>query len=566
MVLAFLTFIMGLAISTVAIYYSVVGLAAIFAAAVVPIIIMGTTLEVSKLVAAWWLKWNWDRAPVLLKYYLLAAVVVLMLITSMGIFGFLSKAHIEQTAASGQSLAQVERIDTEIVRQNSVVNRAETRLTQLETSGTSVDANIQGQIDAEQARIDSAYNRVQPAIAEQQRIIDNQTKLFTDQIDAIDRQLALLQQYIDQNEVAKAQSMVGSRADGRWGPATAEAVRTWQAAQAEKRRELVATVERLNNNATVRAARDEIQRIRRNVEIQISESNALINRLRSQLGNTSTNDLETQISEERERLSTAFAEIERLSAEKFTLETEYRKLEAEVGPIKYIAEFVYGQEADQNLLERAVTWVIILIIFVFDPLAVLLLIASQVSFRWAMDERAAQAVDTDDSPPTEIPVEDPQIEATNESQPEELKVEDDQELSDEQLVDQELDKLAKELLIDFEDDDDDSNVPEHIKIAKKAWKIDHPTDSLKHQRRLLESGVINELPWLLPPYHLEAVDDDALQAARWAQEQIDKVNIEKVSWIENENGNQVKKEGYVQNQEQGEDTIWKKVKDSKDKE
>ena len=586
MVLAFLTFIMGLAISAVAIYYSVVGLAAIFAAAVVPIIIMGTTLEISKLVAAWWLKWNWHRAPALLKYYLLTAVVVLMFITSMGIFGFLSKAHIEQTFASGQSIAQVERIDVEIARQNSVVERSETRLRQLETSGTSVDANIQNQIDAEQARIDSAYNRVQSAINEQQRIIDGQTKLFTDQIEAIDRQLALLQQYIDQDEVARAQSMVGTRADGRWGPATAEAVRTWQAQKAEERRELVATVEQLNNNATVRAAREEIQRIRRGVESQIAESNNLINRLRSQLGQTNANDLESQISQERETLTTAFAEIERLSAEKFALETEYRKLEAEVGPIKYIAKFVYGQEADQNLLEKAVTWVIILIIFVFDPLAVLLLIASQVSFRWAMEERAAKAAEVVEKPieHTEDAANDDVMETDIvEEQPdvEEPKPEEEFKLSDEEIVealnelytedlvtpvDEEQIERLSELLKDVDVDDDDEDTPPHIKMAKTAWKKEHPQDTIKHQRMLLEKGMIKELPWMLPPYNLEAVDDTVYEESR--QDQVDDskkkdLDLDRKRGQESSDQEQRTIAGYQQNAEQGESTLWKKIKEAK---
>ncbi len=563
MPLAYLTFFMGLAISAVAIYYSVVGLAAIFAAAVIPIVIMGTTLEVSKLVAAWWLKWNWHRAPKLLKYYLLAAVIVLMFITSMGIFGFLSKAHIDQTLAGSQSAAQVERLDAEIERQNSVIERSESRLRQLETTGTSVDANIQSQIDAEQARIDSAYSRVQPAIDEQQRIIDNQTKLYTDQIDAIDRQLALLQQYIDQNEVAKAQSMIGAKADGRWGPATAEAVRTWQAEQAEKRKELVSTVERLsNNNSTIRAARDEIQRLRRSVETQIADSNALINRLRSQLGQTNANDLEKQIAEERERLSIALEEVERLSAEKFTLETEYRKLEAEVGPIKYIAEFVYGQTADQQLLEKAVTWVIILIIFVFDPLAVLLLIASQVSFRWAIDEQSTKKLEdrqvVESIPAVDEPTDEEIVEVLNEVYSDNLATPADEEQldrtkelvedvkinNDEVLLNLELEAAAIDLFEDIDEDENDD--PHHVKVAKKSWKQDHPNDSLKHQRKMLELGLIKELPWMLPPYYVEDID-----------------NAEKVSWMENEDGQQIKKEGYVQNQEQSASTLWNRVKNAK---
>ena len=107
MLLGILTFLSALTISAVAIYYSVAGLAAIFAAAVIPIIIMGVSLEVGKLVTAVWLHRHWSRAAWWLKTYLSIAVIVLMFITSMGIFGFLSKAHIEQTSMSQEQVALI---------------------------------------------------------------------------------------------------------------------------------------------------------------------------------------------------------------------------------------------------------------------------------------------------------------------------------------------------------------------------------------------------------------------------------------------------------------------------
>src|SRR6056297_2850072 len=123
-----LTLITALTISAVAIWYSVAGLAAIFAAAVVPIIIMGTVLEVSKLVTAVWLHRYWHKATWWLKTYLTTAVVVLMFITSMGIFGFLSNAHVQQTAQGDSAVAEIERIDSEIARQEAVIARAEDKI------------------------------------------------------------------------------------------------------------------------------------------------------------------------------------------------------------------------------------------------------------------------------------------------------------------------------------------------------------------------------------------------------------------------------------------------------
>jgi len=114
MFLAILVLLVALSLSGIAAYYSIIGLAAIFAAAVIPIIIMGGILEVAKLTVTVWLHQHWGRARWVMKLYLVPAVAVLMFITSMGIFGFLSKSHIEQTSANTESLVQVERIVSEI--------------------------------------------------------------------------------------------------------------------------------------------------------------------------------------------------------------------------------------------------------------------------------------------------------------------------------------------------------------------------------------------------------------------------------------------------------------------
>ena len=123
MFLAYLTLLTALTISAVAIYYSVSGLAAIFAAAVIPIIIMGGVLETAKLVTAVWLHRYWDQAKWWLKTYLSIAVAILMFITSMGIFGFLSKAHIEQTSLSTEQSAQIQTLDENLSRSQSRVDR-----------------------------------------------------------------------------------------------------------------------------------------------------------------------------------------------------------------------------------------------------------------------------------------------------------------------------------------------------------------------------------------------------------------------------------------------------------
>ena len=390
MALGILVLITALSISAVAIYYSIAGLVAIFAAAAIPIMIMGGVLEVGKLVTAVWLHKYWSQAKWWLKYYLATAVLVLMFITSMGIFGFLSKAHIEQTSASVENVAQVEQIDKQIAQLNAVISRAEDTINKTETSGTGADQNIQAQIDKEQERIDTAYDRVKPAIDETNTQLKEDSKLYTDQIKAIDVELQKLASMSsidtsDRDSVKLLQQLVGARPDGRYGSGTAKAVKEFKDGLEIKKQTLFVQIEELKTTA-----KEEVKRLRARAELEIDDSNKLIERLRKQLGTDTGVDIDAIIDEQNLRIKTANTELDVLTEEKFTIEAEYRKLEAEVGPIKYIAEFVYGEAADKTMLEEAVRWVIIIIIFVFDPLAVLLLIASQYTFDFARKNKKNQ--------------------------------------------------------------------------------------------------------------------------------------------------------------------------------
>ena len=145
--MAYLVLLVALAISGVAAWYSIVGLAAIFASAKIPVIIMGSSLEIGKLVTASWLYQNWNRVPLLLKTYLTIAVVVLMFITSMGIFGFLSKAHIDQTIVSGDNSLIIEQLDQRIDRERTRITDAELVISQL-------DQAVQTLIDYDRIRGD----------------------------------------------------------------------------------------------------------------------------------------------------------------------------------------------------------------------------------------------------------------------------------------------------------------------------------------------------------------------------------------------------------------------------
>ena len=473
--------ITALSISAVAIYYSVSGLVAIFAAAAVPIMIMGGVLEVGKLVTAVWLHRYWHQSNWWLKSYLSVATLVLMFITSMGIFGFLSKAHIEQTAAAQEGVAQIQRIETEIARQQALIVRTEERILTVEASVGAGNEAIQEQIDREQERIDNAYIRIQPAIEEQTAIIEaaraadaKRTEPYEQQLtnlqvelERLDAQATQYEQRIaeirvdasavdpllaqianiessivrvegqlasgEREQVRQAQSTIGSNPDGNAGPNTRRSANAWIQQQRERIAQLQGQISDLRTQAqstvdterqrlaglvasirgeqteaikarqlsvlntidsvratespAITAARDEIARIRAGADTQIAQSNTLIQSLRDSLTIGADEDVEAEIMRQQQTLAEANNIIDTLTEQKYTLQAEYRKLEAEVGPVKYLAEFVYGETANQDLLEEAVRWVIITIIFVFDPLAVLLLIASQATFEMRRQER-----------------------------------------------------------------------------------------------------------------------------------------------------------------------------------
>jgi hypothetical protein len=327
----------------------------------------------------------------------------------------------------------------------------------------------------------------------------------------------------------------------------------------------------------IKTQRDNIETARKALQQMDSQVDQLLGRSDDERGAERAVQVRRNQARERTRLqneiAVAQAEIVKLNEQKAPIAGQLRALEAEVGPIKYIAALIYGDNPDANVLEKAVTWVIMVIVFVFDPLAVLLLLASQLSFQWYRQDRNQPKYEADDGPLTDNQID----------QIQEAAVDRDARLIKEanDLI-SEIEKPVPEVILpeppaaapaeltpvveEVENiDDEDHNEPSNVKAAKTAWKLANPTDSLKHQRHLLEIGEITKLPWMLPPYNIEVTDNDAaIEAARWAQEQIESAPVDKVVWIENENGQQVKKEGYVQNQEQNPGTLWAKVKAAKD--
>jgi hypothetical protein len=342
MFFAIATLFVALSISAVAAYYSIVGLMAIFAASAVPIAIMGTVLEVGKVWTAAWLYEYWKKIPILLKTYLTIAVVVLMFITSMGIFGFLSKAHIQQTSEAIQSQSQIVRLKEQIASQEDMLD-------ELLNSGIDAQAQINVQIDEnsrKKVQIIAQYD----SLVEEQNVIINEAR----------SNLKLLETYIAQDDTRKIQALVGAKVDGQYGSGTARKVEEFRLAEEDKA------------SVIVTQARERVSELRDKQVTEVEKIDAITARLREQIGTYVV---------DKERVDSVRDIITSLEAEKFELETQYRELEAEVGPVKYIAEFVYNEEATPDLLEEAVRWVIVVIIFVFDPLAVLLVIAGSMSLK-----------------------------------------------------------------------------------------------------------------------------------------------------------------------------------------
>jgi hypothetical protein len=487
--IAWLALASGLSISAVAVWYSVAGLVAIFAAAAIPIIIMGVTLEVSKLVATVWLKMNWSIAPRLIRTYLIVAITILMLITSMGIFGFLSKAHLDQAVPTGDVVDQVSLLDEKIKTQRENIDASRKALKQMDESVDQVMAR-----STDEKGADKAANLRRSQQRERNQL---------------------------QNDIAKAQTAI------------------------------------------------------------------------------------TKLNEERAPIA-----------------KDLRKIEAEVGPIKYIAALLYGDAPDQNLLEKAVRWVIIIIVIVFDPLAVILLLASQYSFQWlrkaedddqdvnnwfddrkerarqldkeaeeldnsasswpqastfwpfpAMWNREEPKYEPDDGPLTNEQIQQIQEEANKDLPKGEI-------ITQEQLFENIDDKNAledwnqmiaeAEKAVDEEKELEDHEILEAAaeteKQAMAAWKHDNPDSSLKFQRRLLEKGAIDKLPWddYLKAQPDFSDDEAAEEAAKWALEQVE--NKKKDSKLDGDSGrtsdqeNQGRLEGYVQNAEQGDQTLWQRIK------
>jgi len=399
MLLTYLMLFVALCLSAVAAFYSIIGLTAIFAAAVWPIVIMGTILEAAKLVVTVWLHEYWQQIKLSMKLYLVPAVFILMVITSMGIFGFLSKAHLDQTVPTGDVQAQVALIDEKIANERDTIANARTLLGQLDKAvtdiGSAPDREVNGRV-----------------------------------ISSAERALQVRRQ------------------------------------QARDRAALTKTIE------------------------------------------------DSQ------------ARIVRLQEEKAPFAKELRKVEAEVGPIKYIAALIYGDNPDANLLEKAVRWVIIILVIVFDPLAIMMLLGFTESLKWERQQRASQTPPketqddisttsepppapnmagppeqtTDPGPDPDQPPDSDQITAGEPDTGDSIPIRSDGSHADQPQPDHRPARVDARFEEEFHEPDWPESISDQsdneVKEAMKRWKAENPGKTLKDQRHRLAIGLIDNLPWL----------------------------------------------------------------------
>ena len=383
-VLPTITFLSGIAISAVAVWYSVAGLVAIFAASAFAITVMGIALEVGKLVTAVWLHRYWEYANSWLKYYLSAGVIILMFITSMGIFGFLSKAHIEQTALSEEQVAQIETLNAKETRSQNKMARWSEEIARL--------------MKGEDVRVDNLIVREQNALKELYAQIETEKDSARKDADKqIEQQNTRLKQAQDRKDAdikaAKTRLEDATFGGGQYDEAVEKAKNREIGVAASAQREIRNINARLNTR---------IAEIDANYKPNIDTINNRIQTLRNQ-ANTKTEDIDARVAELETFIEQEQTVLDDVREDKMGYETEYRKLEAEVGPIKYVAQFLYGNIEDKNVLEQAVRWVIIIIIFVFDPLAVGLLIASQMAFQFGTPQERQEGQWKPKPPPPPAP-------------------------------------------------------------------------------------------------------------------------------------------------------------------
>ena len=403
MLFGLLTLFTALAIAGVAAWFSIVGLMLLFSGMPMSIAVMAGTLEVGKLLTASWLYRYWNETSIMLRTYLTAAVIILMVITSIGIFGYLSKAASDQAGDIGDAVAVVERIDAQIDREENKIALIEDRILGI---GGSVD--ISASIEAQEDIRDGAWARVQGDIDYNQEQIENVREQLKVDIAQQDSRLAELDKAVNDLR-SKGVEVVTLDEGGAFRSAETEKIDYIQqanelrASQQAERDEIKAEKQSLRDQATadINVFQTAIDNYRQQAQDDINGANAEINRLRNQ-SSTQADDNINKINAFNEDIDAIYANIVTLKDEKFDAESKIRNLDREVGPIKYLAQLIYGSE-ERDVLDQAIRLFILMLVFVFDPLAVMLVIAAnQTLLRYGINlESSGPPVPPKDDPDPE---------------------------------------------------------------------------------------------------------------------------------------------------------------------
>ena len=378
MLFGILTLITALAIAGVAAWFSIIGLMSIFSAAAMPIAVMAGVLEVGKLLTASWLYRYWDETGILLKSYLSVAVAVLMLITSMGIFGYLSKAHLDQAGESGDAFAIVERLEGQVAREENKISILEDRIASLQTGGgIDVSSSIQQQAEIR----DGAWDRVQGDIDYAQGQIQSIRDQLVIDLKAQDDKLIPLDSIVN-SYASQGTVTTETDAGGLFRSAEIETVDNVAKAnevrrdQKEERDSISSEKDKLRSVAQfdINKQQANIDKYRQQAQTTITSANNEINNLRDS-SSADQDGVLIKIDEYNIQIDTIYDGLIEIKDEKFEAESIVRELEKEVGPIKYVAQLVYGDDS-ASVLDKAVRLFILLLVFVFDPLAVILIIAA----------------------------------------------------------------------------------------------------------------------------------------------------------------------------------------------
>mgnify|MGYP001361409357 FL=1 len=354
--LNYLALVSSIGIAGIAAYFSVIGLATIFAGAYLGVVIMTGALEFGKLVTAAYLHIKWDILGKQ-KYYLAFSVVVLMFITSLGIFGYLAKASSDTSYATQAAQAEADRFTTQIQREE---NKIETLTVRLDTLGGG-QFDITESVSAQEDIRNGAWDRVQGDIDYAQGQIDDIRERYNTSISALDQ---IVQSYTEQGTVTTGSAFNRDTTDN-----VALGVQVREEQQPERDRL------RQDTNEQISLFQDQIDEYREQAQDTIDTSNTEIRRLQN-LNNSAQDEVIVKSEEINTEIDEIYDVISGLRDERFVYEQEILGFEKEVGPVKYVAEVIYGQEESVNRIDNAIRWVIFAIIFVFDPLAVLLLISS----------------------------------------------------------------------------------------------------------------------------------------------------------------------------------------------